>query len=183
MWCAGFSLWWLLLCTLGHVGFRSCSVWALEHRLTSRGPWAQLLHSMWDLSRSGIKPVSPSLAGRCFTTEPPGEPMCFIFKDISILFSKQTCFKRESKFAYHMGVLGLYLFFSGIKIAQKFFDPKQKKKQQKNNRHEIQESDACGGRGDLRIGQRRTPHVSFMQLKIFQWRSTLSGGIYRYFLF
>ena len=71
--------------------------------------------------------MSPSLAGRCFTTEPPGEPMCFIFKDISIWFSKQICVKGESQFAYHMGDLGLYLFFSGIKIAQKFLDPKQKK--------------------------------------------------------
>ena len=37
MWCAGFSLWWLLLCALGRVGFSSCSFWALEHRLTNCG--------------------------------------------------------------------------------------------------------------------------------------------------
>ena len=29
---------------------------------------------MWDLSRSGIKRVSPALAGRYFTTESPGKP-------------------------------------------------------------------------------------------------------------
>ena len=29
---------------------------------------------MWDLPRSGIEPVFPALAGRFFTTEPPGNP-------------------------------------------------------------------------------------------------------------
>ena len=29
---------------------------------------------MWDLPGSGIEPVSPALAGRFFTTEPPGKP-------------------------------------------------------------------------------------------------------------
>ena len=32
---------------------------------------AYLLHGMWDLSRSGIELVSPTLAGGFFTTEPP----------------------------------------------------------------------------------------------------------------
>ena len=29
---------------------------------------------MWDLPGSGIKPVSPALAGGFFTTESPGKP-------------------------------------------------------------------------------------------------------------
>ena len=29
---------------------------------------------MWDLPRLGIEPVSPTLAGELFTTEPPGKP-------------------------------------------------------------------------------------------------------------
>lgn len=29
---------------------------------------------MWDLPRSGIQPCVPALAGRFFTTEPPGKP-------------------------------------------------------------------------------------------------------------
>ena len=33
------------------------------------------LHSVWDLSRSGIKPVSPALVGAFFTTESPGKPL------------------------------------------------------------------------------------------------------------
>ena len=32
---------------------------------------------MWDLLESGIEPVSPPLAGRFFTTEPPGKPQFF----------------------------------------------------------------------------------------------------------
>ena len=43
LWCAGFSLWWLLsLQSMGSrcVGFSSCGSWALEHRLSSCGAWA-----------------------------------------------------------------------------------------------------------------------------------------------
>ena len=29
---------------------------------------------MWDLPGPGIEPMSPALAGRFFTTEPPGKP-------------------------------------------------------------------------------------------------------------
>ena len=36
---------------------------------------ALLLCSMWDLAGSGIKPVSPALAGGVLTTEPPGKPL------------------------------------------------------------------------------------------------------------
>ena len=43
LWCAGFSLWWLLLLrSMGSrcAGFSSCGSWALEHRLSSCGTWA-----------------------------------------------------------------------------------------------------------------------------------------------
>ena len=33
---------------------------------------------MWNPPRSGIKPVSPVLAGRLFTTEPPGKPTAWL---------------------------------------------------------------------------------------------------------
>ena len=54
-----------------------------EHRLQMRrlsncGSWAQLLRGMWDLSKPGLEPVSPALAGRFSTTAPPGKP-CSIF--------------------------------------------------------------------------------------------------------
>ena len=59
---------------LWHMGFSSCGSQALEHRLSSCGTWAQLLHGMWDLPGPGLKPVSPALAGRFLTTAPPGKP-------------------------------------------------------------------------------------------------------------
>ena len=50
-----------------------------EHRLQTRrlsncGSQAQLLRGMWDLTRPGLEPVSPALAGRFSTTVPPGKP-------------------------------------------------------------------------------------------------------------
>ena len=45
------------------LGLNSCSSWTLEHGLNS-GAWAWLLHSMWDLPRSRIKPMCLVLAGR-----------------------------------------------------------------------------------------------------------------------
>jgi len=36
---------------------------------------------MWDLSGSGIEPVSPALAGGFFTTKPPGKPKNVFFSE------------------------------------------------------------------------------------------------------
>ena len=52
----------------------SCSSWALEHRLNGCGARAQLLLGGWNLLGSGIKYVSPALAGGFLTTGPPGKP-------------------------------------------------------------------------------------------------------------
>ena len=64
------------------MGFHSCSSWALEHRLSSWGTWAQLLCSMWDLPRPGIEPMSPALASRVFTTDPLRRPPAILLKNI-----------------------------------------------------------------------------------------------------
>ena len=60
------------------------------HRLSSCGSRAQLLRSMWDLPRPGLKPVSPALAGRFSTTAPPGKPSLFFLMSLanglSVLF-------------------------------------------------------------------------------------------------
>ena len=67
---------------------------AAEHRTQStQAPQLQLLGSgaqaqqlchtglvalwLWNLPRPGIKPMSPVLAGRFFTTEPSGKPLTF----------------------------------------------------------------------------------------------------------
>ena len=73
--CVDFSLWGLLL--LGRpfsrcVDFGSCSSQALEHRLSSCGPWASLLRSTWSLPGSGIKPMSLALARGLLSTAPLG---------------------------------------------------------------------------------------------------------------
>ena len=39
-----------------------------------KGDTNYLLHDMWDPPIPGIKPMSSALAGRFFTTEPPGKP-------------------------------------------------------------------------------------------------------------
>ena len=57
------------------------------HRLSSCGSRAQLLHSMWDLPRPGLEPVSPELAGRFSTTAPPGKPLIVVLICISLIIS------------------------------------------------------------------------------------------------
>ena len=51
-------------------------------------PWASLPCGVRGLSGSGIKLVSTSLAGRLFTTEPPGKPLLSAFREL------QQCGKR-----------------------------------------------------------------------------------------
>ena len=58
-------------------GLLSCGFQAPECGLSSCGVRASLLRGMWDLPGSGIEPVSPALAGRFFTTEPPGKPTLY----------------------------------------------------------------------------------------------------------
>ena len=77
LWCVCFSLRWFWL--LRNSGSRreevnSYGSWAPEHKLSSCGTQAELLHGMWDLSESGVEPVSPALARGFFTTEPPEKP-------------------------------------------------------------------------------------------------------------
>ena len=76
---------------LGHAGFSSFDSWALEHRLSSCGAWVWLFHGMWDLSRLGITPLSPALAGRFFTTEPSGKPSLYAFIQPLSLYLRIHC--------------------------------------------------------------------------------------------
>ena len=63
-------------------GLSHCGFWALEHGLNSRGTQDWLLRGMWDQ----MEPVSPALAGRFFTTEPPGKP-----------YSGKSLFKKHQR--------------------------------------------------------------------------------------
>ena len=63
-------------------GFCYCGAWALGHLgFSSSGPWAQLLHGIWNLPGLGIKPVFPALAGEFLTTGPPGKPRYFLITE------------------------------------------------------------------------------------------------------
>ena len=66
-------------------GLSSCDPRALEDGLNSCGTQASWLLSMWALPRPGIKPASPPLADKFFTTEPPGKPYA-IFINVNILY-------------------------------------------------------------------------------------------------
>ena len=54
-------------------GLRSFCSRAREHRLSICGTQAALLRGMWYLPRPRTEPVSPALAGRFSTSEPPRE--------------------------------------------------------------------------------------------------------------
>ena len=57
---------------VGCVGFTACGFWTLEHWFNSCGIQALLLDGMWDLPGSGIKPISPAIAGGFFALSQHG---------------------------------------------------------------------------------------------------------------
>ena len=114
---AGFSVTWLLL--LQSAGSRA------QDR--SCGAWASLLRGLWDLPGSGIKPMSPALAGRLSTAGLPGKSRVFVF--ILLGFScfmpildrnplADKCF--ESIFKGRMGQRDPPFWFPTLKHLNKF---------------------------------------------------------------
>ena len=97
-WCVGFSLVaasegysllavWGFHCSslfpfgawaLGFTSFSNCGSRALEHTLNSCSTGASLLRGKWDLPGPGMEATSPTLAGRFFSTEPPGKSLNYI---------------------------------------------------------------------------------------------------------
>ena len=72
-------------------GLSSCSSQALEHRICNCIQ-AQLPHGMWDLSGSGIEPVSPALAGRFFPLSHKGSLNFLIFYSRTrLLYQSLSC--------------------------------------------------------------------------------------------
>ena len=59
--CKGFLLWWLPL------------LWSSGSAVVIHGLSCPVAFGIF--SDRGIEPVSPTLAGRCLTTEPPGKPV------------------------------------------------------------------------------------------------------------
>ena len=77
----GFSPWWSLWSQ--STGSRVLKLQQLQHAGSVveaprfESTWTQLLPSMWGLPRSGIKAMSPALAGGFFTLSPQGSPRVF----------------------------------------------------------------------------------------------------------
>ena len=61
---------------------------------------AQLVRGTWNLPGSGIRLMSPALTGRFFTTEPPGQPLLFLF----ILFIFLAVWFVESQFPQELNL-------------------------------------------------------------------------------
>ena len=53
--------------------------------------WVAFSSCMWDLPRSGVEPVSPALAGRFFTIEPPGKPWEQVLMRMFQMLQPQHC--------------------------------------------------------------------------------------------
>ena len=78
---------------------------------------------MWDLPGLGIKPVSSALAGRFFTTEPPGKPL----PGASNKNACQQLAHKESLSLSHINILGCLmkgLFFQISKFCSWLMFPK-----------------------------------------------------------
>ena len=107
---------------VGAGGLRSGGSRALEHRLSSSGTRAQLLRGRWDLSGPGIKPASPALAGRFFTTEPPGKSPNMYFLKKQFVMHLKNCqslanYNRKVKVLFSvLLVLQLAYFLHLIKV-------------------------------------------------------------------
>ena len=100
LWCAGFSLQWLLLLwSTGSrcAGFSSCGSRVLKRRLSSLGTQAQMLCGMWDLPGPGLEPVSPALAGGFLTTVPPGKSLLSVSQmNLSLLEFCNLSYKMDN---------------------------------------------------------------------------------------
>ena len=70
---------------------RSCGSWPLGHMLNSCGVQAWLLHSMWDLSGSGIELMPTALAGRFFITESPRKTLQMFILQMIIQLCMCVC--------------------------------------------------------------------------------------------
>ena len=88
LWCAGFSLRWLLsLQGTGsrHAGFSSCGTWAQQLWLTGLVAPRHV-----GSSRTRAQTRDPALAGRFLTTAPPGKPPYFFSMTENFIYT-DTC--------------------------------------------------------------------------------------------
>ena len=83
------------------------------HQNSRQEYWSGLLFpSPGNLPDPGIKPASPPLAGRSFTTEPPGRPLYFE-EDVKI-YSEVNLKEKQSKGRKEKGKQKLKYRFSAL---------------------------------------------------------------------
>ena len=70
----------------GATGSSGAGSVAAVSRLPSCSTQPQLLRSTWDPPRPGLEPVSPALAGRFFTAEPPGKSRDLVLPKVLLSF-------------------------------------------------------------------------------------------------
>ena len=98
-------------------------------RLSSCGSRAQLLRGMWDLPRLGLEPMSPALAGRISTNEPPGKPLYYFikFRNVSVftthlvlhILCLQCCSKRFLKICFcHAIIQKIFIVIHSFSISR-----------------------------------------------------------------
>ena len=108
--CCGFS--WCRARALQHMDFSSCGSRALEPRHSSCSTWALLLHNMWDLPGPGVEPLSPTLAGRFFTTEPPGKPPDSTTNEVVL---SNLLSVSDLQFPYLWNIIVTLTYYTGLK--------------------------------------------------------------------
>ena len=84
-------------------GLSSLSSQALQHRLNSCSTQAWLPHGMWNLLRSGVKPMPPALAGGFLQVDSlplshQGNPVCVcsVAQSCPILYDSMDCSPSDS---------------------------------------------------------------------------------------
>ena len=84
------GLCWVLVASCGAFRCEAQILLLVGPRFSRCGAQAELLHGMWAFPGPGIEPVSPALAGRFFTTEPPGKPRNPLSFELFFLFREDV---------------------------------------------------------------------------------------------
>ena len=101
---------WGLLCSWS--GFSRCGAYARECGLNNCDAWAWLPSGMWDLSRQGIEPVLPALAGRFSTTGLPGKSYWIQLQFCN--FNKELSAEMELPTEVHWSFIVIWLNCVGV---------------------------------------------------------------------
>ena len=80
-------------------GSRVCGLQQLQHvDSVAVAHGLSCPHSMWDLPRPGIKPVSPALAGGFLTTGPPGKSLPSKVSSVLITANQSSFYHPRNSF-------------------------------------------------------------------------------------